>query len=548
MYLTPSGKVRAHRMLAPPFCRLVVILCATAFLAALSVDAPAQTIVPAGPPTDSIWGPVGDAPPEIVAKANRLVSEIIEPEVTLDIDPRRSKILRTTKPVSRISITNPAVVEIVQFGPTEFELIGGTTGQTAVTFWFGQEYEDREILRYMVRVEPNRTEDDRRRVEVGEVERMINEFFPNSNIQLIPVADKVIIRGQARSTEEASDIMMVLQSGGSAAATSGLGTGILAQPFPGGASIPGGALVNLLDVPGEKQVMLKVRIAELSRAAAREMGADLDMSWGDFAWSSALGASGAFSAILDTTDVDLTIQALATNSYSKVLAEPNLVTISGESASFLAGGEFAVPIVVGVEGAAASTTNFRGFGTQVAFTPTVLDKDRIRLRVSPTLSSINQNNSVNGIPGLNTRTVQTTVDLREGQWLAIAGLIQDEQQGSKARVPFIGDIPYVDTIFSRRSISRDETEMIVLVSPELVHPMEPEDAPLILPGMEITEPSDWGFFFAGRYRGRDDCHHRSTIWPEWQRQILDARRDAKKQSHYRQCEEYYIQGEHGFSN
>ena len=303
----------------------------------------------------------------------------------------------------------------------------------------------------------------------------------------------------------------------------------------------------MLDVPGEKQVMLKVRIAELSRAAAREIGADLKMRWGDFAWNSALGVGGAFSAILDTTDVDLAIQALATNSYSKVLAEPNLVTLSGQSASFLAGGEFAVPIVVGVEGAAASTTQFRGFGTSISFTPTVLDKDRIRLQVTPTLSSLNAANSVNGIPGLNTRSVETTVDLREGQWLAIAGLIQDEQTGSKARVPFLGDVPYLDMLFSRRSISRDETEMIVLVSPELVHPLEPEDAPLILPGMEVTEPSDWGFFFAGRYEGKDDCHHRSTYWPKWQRQILDARSKAKQMSDYRQSEAYYIQGEQGFS-
>ncbi len=546
MYVTPSGKVRAHDLLAPPVRLLVVILCTTAVLGIFSADARAQSAFHAGPPTDSIWGPVGEAPPDVVAKANRLVSEVVEPEVALDLDPRRSKILRTTKPVSRISINNPGVVEIVQYGPTEFELIGGTTGQTVVTFWFGQEYEDREILRYMVRVEPNRTDDDRRRVEVKEIERMINELFPNSNLQLIPVADKVIVRGQARSTEEVGDIMMVLQSGGTGQATSGMGRGVLAQPYPGGIALPGISLINLLDVPGEKQVMLKVRIADLSRAAAREMGAELDMAWGDFAWNSALGAGGAFAAILDTTDVDLTIQALATNSYSKVLAEPNLVTISGQSASFLAGGEFAVPIVVGVEGAAASTTNFRGFGTQVSFTPTVMDKDRIRLQVTPTLSSLS-GGSVNGIPSLNTRTVQTTVDLREGQWLAIAGLIQDEQTGSKVRVPFIGDVPYLDTIFSRRSISRNETEMVVLVSPELVHPLEPEDAPLILPGMEITEPSDWAFFFAGRYRGKDDCHHRSTIWPEWQRQILDARKDAKKMAHYRQCEDYYIQGDHGFS-
>ena len=143
----------------------------------------------------------------------------------------------------------------------------------------------------------------------------------------------------------------------------------------------------------------------------------MDVNWGEFAFSSALGVTGAARAILDSTDVDIALDFLASNSYSKILAEPNLVTLSGQSASFISGGEFAVPTVVGVEGVGAATTSFRGFGTQVSFTPTVLDKDRIRMVVIPTVSSLNSDNSVNGIPGLDTRSVETTVDLREGQWL-----------------------------------------------------------------------------------------------------------------------------------
>ena len=97
--------------------------------------------------------------------------------------------------------------------------------------------------------------------------------------------------------------------------------------------------------------------------------------------------------------------------------------------------------------------------------------------MAPTFSSLNAANTVNGIPGLNTRAVTTTVELREGQWLAIAGLIQDQQTGSKSGVPWLGDIPYLDFFFSNRSVQRDETELLVLVSPELVHPLEPEEAP-----------------------------------------------------------------------
>ena len=145
------------------------------------------------------------------------------------------------------------------------------------------------------------------------------------------------------------------------------------------------------------------------------------------------GALGSVSAVLDTEDVKLALQALNQNSYAKILAEPNLVTLSGQPAYFIAGGEFAVPVVVGVEGAAAATANFRGFGTQLAFTPTVLDKDRIRLQVAPVVQQLNAGehrgrHSRPGHPG----RVNTTVDLREGQWLAIAGLIQDQQEGSKS--------------------------------------------------------------------------------------------------------------------
>src|SRR4029079_284863 len=197
--------------------------------------------------------------------------------------------------------------------------------------------------------------------------------------------------------------------------------------------------------------------------------------------------------LLSGGDVSLLLQAVSSNSYSKVLAEPNLVPLSGRTASFIAGGQFAVPTAVGIGGVQAATTFFQGFGTQLIFTPSVIDKDRIRLSVAPTVSSLNQSNAVNGIPGLNTRSTYTTVEIREGQWLAIAGLIQDAQTGSNARLPILGEIPVLNLLFSNKSIKRDETELIILVGPELVHPMEGEQVPLLLPGMEVTEPTNLNF-------------------------------------------------------
>lgn len=494
-------------------------------------------------------------------KIKDLIADVIEAEAPLSLDPRQSKLIRTKRPVSRFSVTHPDVLEVVQFGPTEFELIGGREGETSLTLWF--DGEGGQILRYYVRVERDTKVEDQQDIEYGDLQRKINELFPNSMIQLIPVADKLIVRGQARDSEEASQILAIIrgqatdQSGSQLGPYSGYGSvvggGTAARPRPGATDLPATSIVSLLDVPGERQVMLKVRVAELSRTAMRKMGADLFVNSGDFRLSSPFGAAGgAFSAVLSTEEVTLAIEALSSNSYSKILAEPNLVTLSGQPAYFIAGGEFAVPTVVGVEGAAAATTAFRGFGTQVSFTPTIIDKDRIRLKVAPSFSTINNANTVNGIPGLNSRSVVTTVDLREGQWLAIAGLIQDQQAGSKVSVPGIGEIPILDTLFSRKEIRREETELIVLVSPELVEPLEVEQTPLVLPGMEVTEPTDWAFYLFGFTEGNPQCDYRSTVFPNHRRDVFYARHEAvrqvKMERRFQHSESQHVHGPHGFSD
>lgn len=496
--------------------------------------------------------------PETRAKVKSLIADILEPEAILEIDPRKSKLIRTKEPVSRFSVTHPDRVEVVQFSPTEFELIGGATGETTLTLWFGEQPADETaVLRYLVRVTSDTTQDDRAEVEYGNLQNKINELFPNSQIQLIPVADKLIVRGQARDSEEATQILAVLgasstnQQGAALGPGSFVNLGTAARPSLGADDLEASNLISLLDVPGEQQIMLKVRVAELSRSALRNMGANFAAFGGDFLVSSNLSVNGAINAVLSTDDLLLAIQATKSNAYSKILAEPNLVTLNGRPASFVAGGQFAVPTVVGVEGAAAATTFFQSFGTQLFFIPTIVDKDRIRLQVTPTISSVNTANSVGGIPGLDTKTVSTTVDLREGQWLALAGLLEDRQTGSKARVPLAGDIPVLDALFSRKEVDRSETELIILVSPELISPLEAEEVPLILPGMEVTEPGDWSFYLFGRTEGNPDCHHRSTVFPNHQDAVLRARmaalRDAKQSARYQDCEQFYVHGQHGFS-
>jgi len=510
--------------------------------------------------------------PQVRARFETLISEVQEPDIRIDLIERRSKLIRTRAPIVRVSIAEPGIVETVNFSPNEFELIGRSVGETTVTLWFGEPQSAdgstplHPVLRYLVKVHPDVSEDDVRRTQYGELARRINELFPNSYVQLIAIADKLVVRGQARDAQEAAAIMSVIrgeavdQMGGLLGPGSYFGLG--GMPGNGGraARLPGlrnddwatNQVISMLEVPGEHQVLLKVRVARLTRGALRTMGSQFSAQAGDFSVTTNLNITGAYQAVLNSTDVQLTLSALSSNRTTKILAEPNLVTLSGYPAYFISGGQFAVPTVVGINGVAGSVTQFQGYGTQLSFTPTVLDKDHVRLQVAPTVSEINNSTSVGGVPGLNVESVYTTVDLREGQWLAIAGLIQDKQDSSKVRVPFLGDIPVIDLFFSRRSVARDETELVILVSPELVHPLEPEQVPMVLPGMEVTEPTDCQFFVLGRYEGRPDVHHRSTVWPPYQWDSWDAQMHAiwasKRSVGYQRSSEYYMNGPCGFTN
>jgi len=489
-------------------------------------------------------------------KVNELVEEIVTAEVEVEVSKRRSKILRMKEDIFRAAVADPSVLDFVAFGSREIELIGKETGSTTVTLWLGEEGNAR-LLSMLVTVKKDDAVDKQRRLEYRELEAMINEMFPNSRVHLFPIADKLIIRGQARDESESVEIMSIVRenaanlSGGNGFGGGWGGNvtagGTAAQPFPDASKLPQARVINMLSVPGEKQVMLKVRIAELKRSALREIGANIDFEIKEFMLSSALtnGANLLTSGTFSDGAFDVAIKALVTNGSARILAEPNLVVLSGNTGTFHAGGEFAVPTVVGVGGAQAATTTFKGFGTSVTFQPTVFDKDRIRLAVTPTFSSLNKNNSVGGVFGLDTRTTSTVVDLREGQVLAIAGLLQEQQAGDHVRLPVLGEIPGLNLLTGDRSISRDETELLIMVSPELVHPLEPHQAPQILPGMEVTEPNDLDFFIYGDIEGRNESHHRSTVWP-----LFHSR--AKRCGYFEQeaCHKsgkYYLNGQHGFS-
>jgi|GEM_PF-1550445 len=458
--------------------------------------------------------------------------EIIEPlSIPIRVKVRRGLLMRTDFPIYRSAVVDPAICDLVQFTPREVSIIGKSVGTTTVTFWF-RGGPQRPMI-YVVKVEPDL--EIRREVEneYRVLAQILSELFPDSKVELIPVANKLIVRGQAKDSQEAAQIMQIVRR----EMMSGLNTGggnfgsavgpdlfdaaaaSVLDPYELGGKVRVRnefRVVNLLKVPGPQQVALRVKIAELNRSATRGFGVNLDTEMnisetaGLFVESMLNAVGGDAPSVLaqfDGEDIGIGIRWLEQEGVIRMLSEPTLVTMSGRPATFVAGGEFAVPTVVGVGGVGAVTTDFRTFGAIISFLPVVIDKDRIRLQVSPEFSQINSALTNNDAFGLDVRAVTTTVEMREGQTLAIAGLLDESMKGTK-----VGNLPILSHIFGRRDMNRTETELIILVTPELVHPMEPEEVPP-LPGFDVTEPDNRQFFLHGELEGFPTQNYRSTIWP-----------------------------------
>jgi pilus assembly protein CpaC len=269
-------------------------------------------------------------------------------------------------------------------------------------------------------------------------------------------------------------------------------------------------VVNLLQVLQGQQVMLEVKVAEISKNLLEKLGINLKVGTGNGGLT-----YGIFSSLLSTDAGKLftitgdngntvTLDASKTDDLFKVLAEPNIIAISGQEASFLAGGKIFIP-VIGTGGAGNFVTlQEREYGVGVKFTPTVLGAGRIHLRVAPEVSELGKGTSfqLGGttylIPNFTTNRVQTTVQLMDGQSLAIAGLIKNNVTESVSRIPFLGDLPILGALFRSSQFKNDRTELMFLITPRLVKPLagRPE-----LPTDYFIPPSRSEFFFGSQLEG-----------------------------------------------
>lgn len=384
----------------------------------------------------------------------------------------------------------------------------------------------------------------------------IRQLFPDAQVRLAQLGKNLIVEGQARDVAQIRQIVQLVQRGiltdgaqggaSAAAAPQAGGTPAAAsQAAPadggagGGAEIGGPEVINLMHVPGPQQVLLKVQFAEMNRTAMRQVGIDSLFADGNgtilgtkinattaaggpvqefpqlnatplgLIGTAAQGAGSATTAfgIFNSVGYQAMLSIMRQNSMFKVLAEPNLVTMNGHEASFLAGGQFPVPVPQsGAGGGAATITiQYKPFGVQLRFVPFIIDGDTIRLSVDPEVSSVDFSLGIQlsgtSVPGLNTRTAHTIVELKEGQTLAIAGLMSLSINANTSRIPGLGDLPFIGPFFSNTTSTTVDKELVVLVTPYLVEPMNPEDVPP-RPGDEVIEPNDLEFYLLGRLQGR----------------------------------------------
>jgi pilus assembly protein CpaC len=379
----------------------------------------------------------------------------------------RSTVLATDFDITRIAVTNPAVADAVVVQPREILIDGKTAGTVSLIIWGAA-----RRAQYDVVIEPG----------ITTLQQKLQALFPGEDITATLNDEALILSGRVSSTA----VM--------------LKAGEIAQ-----ASAAKVKVINMLQLPGgqgSQQVMLQVRFAEVNRRAVQELGVNFFMgpngendyvartTTGQFTAPGVTSGGTTFSDVLNLFvmntkyNIGVVIKALQQKGYFQSLAEPNLIAYNGQTASFLAGGEFPVPVVQGGGGVAgaAVTIEWKEYGVRLNFTPTIAG-DTIRLKVRPEVSSLDFNSGIQlsgfRVPALLKRFAETDVELRDGQSFAIAGLLLNTAQESGSQVPILGSIPIIGALFRSKADTKEQTELMVLVTPQLVRPLDPDEVPAL---------------------------------------------------------------------
>ncbi len=400
------------------------------------------------------------------------------------IEVNKGRLVRLDQPAASVFLADPEIADIQVKSPTLVYVFAKKAGETSL---FAVDQNDELLANFRIAVTHN----------LSGLEQALRDYIPEAYIKASSLGDAVVLSGVVRSAQQAEDARS------------------LASRLSGGDA----NVINRIAVKGPNQINLRVRVAEVSRNTIKRLGFNWDalLNAGSFAFGLATGTPAAVAGSFLTRnniggqatdslfggftngnwDVNTVIDALETEGLLTVLAEPNLTATSGETASFLAGGEFPVPVPQDLN---TVTIEFKKFGVGLAFTPTILNDGRINLRVRPEVSQLTTTGEVriNGfvIPALTTRRAETTVELGSGQSFAIAGLIQNNVSHDVRRLPGLGDLPILGALFRSDGFRRNETELVIVITPYIVKPVS-DTRMVSLPTDGLIVPSD------GERLGRD---------------------------------------------
>ena len=397
---------------------------------------------------------------------------------TILVSLNRAVVVESDVPFAELSIANPGIADIATLSNTSIYLLGKAPGGTTMTLLRG----DGSLI---ANVEVLVTAD------LGEFKGLLREILPSEPIEVRAANDGIVLSGQVSS---AAKLDRALQ---------------LAERYaPGRVS-------NLMVVGGTQQVMLKVRFAEMQRSVSKSLTGSLGLRGTVGQASGVTVVEGATNSLMTNAAVQarnglistsfgvgnlqmqIALEALEAKGLVRTLAEPTLTALSGQKAKFLAGGEYPIPVV---DVDRNVTITYKPFGVELNFVPRVVDGDQINLNLTAAVSSIDTNITVsNGGYALNAfkrRETSTTLEMRDGESLAIAGLLQDDFRDSANQVPWLGDLPILGALFRSASYARQQSELVIIITPHLVNPIR-GDA-FVLPTDRIRLPSETDLFLFGK--------------------------------------------------
>lgn len=423
----------------------------------------------------------------VPAQAERLSIVNRNSDSQLKVSINRAVVVESDVAFAELSIANPQIADISSLSDRSIYVLGKQPGTTTLTLL---DAEGRLITNVDVVVS----------ADISEFKERLRQILPGEKIEVRTANDGIVLSGIASSPQKLQRALDLAE-----------------RYAPERVS-------NLMSVGGVQQVMLKVRFAEMQRSVSKSLSASLaadgsifggkvGLSGGGGRYSNSGGQGNGLTGVIPATNtnsgatllgfnagavqVGVLLEALESKGVVRTLAEPNLTALSGQEAKFLAGGEYPVPVA---QDGGSVTVEFKPFGVEMNFIPRVVDEDIINLELKAAVSAIDPNNGFElnafRIDAFTRRETSTTVELRDGDSFAIAGLLQDDFRDSNSQIPWLGDIPVIGALFRSAEYQRDQSELVIIITAHLVSPTRGEA--LALPTDRIKPPSEKDLFLFGR--------------------------------------------------